>query len=126
MEHLSDAQIQAELAKFPEWGMAGDSIQRTYRLKDFVEAMAFVNQVAAAAEAAQHHPDILIRWNKVTLTLSTHDAGGITQKDFELASKCDQFSAGLIQETPGSKPTAASEGSPAAGAAGKTTPPQSY
>ena len=64
----------------------GETIQRTYQFSDFVKAMGFVGKVADAAEKNQHHPDILIRYNKVTLTLSTHDAGGITMKDFDLAA----------------------------------------
>jgi 4a-hydroxytetrahydrobiopterin dehydratase len=86
---LSDEQVAAELAKFPEWSLVGDAIQRTFGFANFVEAMAFVNKVAAAAEAAQHHPDVLIRYNKVTMTLSTHDAHGISAKDFALASTMD-------------------------------------
>ncbi len=86
---LSEEQVAAELASRPEWGESGGSIQRTFAFKTFVEAMGFVNRVAAAAEAAQHHPDILIRYNKVTMSLSTHDAGGITKKDFDLAAKMD-------------------------------------
>ena len=61
--------------------------QDQYQFKDFVAAMAFVRAVADLAEKRQHHPDILIRWNKVTLSLSTHDAGGISQKDFDLAAQ---------------------------------------
>jgi 4a-hydroxytetrahydrobiopterin dehydratase len=91
MEKMSPAQIEAAIKSFPDWSEIGDAIQRTYQFKDFVESMKFVNKVAEAAESTQHHPDILIRWNKVTLTLSTHDAGGITQKDFDLAAKCDGF-----------------------------------
>ncbi len=75
--------------------MAGESIQRTYRFRDFADAMRFVGQVAEAAEAARHHPDILIRWNKVTLTLTTHDSGGITVQDFALAKQCDALAAAL-------------------------------
>jgi 4a-hydroxytetrahydrobiopterin dehydratase len=86
---LSDDQIDAALAELPEWGRAGDSVQRTFAFKGFIEAMAFVTKAAAAAEAAQHHPDILIRYNKVTMTLSTHDAGGISHKDFALARQLD-------------------------------------
>ena len=89
---LNDDEIAAGLMKCPEWSHAGDAIQRTFAFKNFVEAMAFVNKVAAAAEADQHHPDILVRYNKVTLTLSTHDAGGgISAKDFALAGKVDQI-----------------------------------
>lgn len=86
---LSDEQVAHELAARPEWSETGGSIQRTFAFKTFVEAMAFVNKAAAAAEAAQHHPDILIRYSKVTMTLSTHDASGITKKDFDLAAKMD-------------------------------------
>ena len=88
---LGDQQIEAALASLPEWGHSGESIQRTYKFKDFQNSMRFVGRVAEAAEAAQHHPDILIRWNLVTLTLTTHDSGGITAKDFEMAKKCDQM-----------------------------------
>jgi 4a-hydroxytetrahydrobiopterin dehydratase len=89
MEKLSDAEIQTHLADVPEWSELNGAIQRTFHVADFVEAMRFVNQVAEAAEAMDHHPDILIRYNKVTLTLSTHDAGGITGKDFRLARQVD-------------------------------------
>jgi len=88
MEKFTDEQILEELSQgAPEWSALGDSITRAYQFADFLESMAFVNEVAEAAEAAAHHPDILIRWNKVSLTLSTHDAGGVTEKDFEMA-KC--------------------------------------
>lgn len=83
-----------ELARRPDWSELGEAIQRTFAFKAFGEAMGFVNRVAAAAEAANHHPDILIRYNKVTLTLSTHDSGGITQKDFDLAAAVDALVAG--------------------------------
>ncbi|MFN0011893.1 MAG: 4a-hydroxytetrahydrobiopterin dehydratase [Phycisphaerales bacterium] len=86
---MGEEQVGHELAARPEWSESGGSIQRTFAFKTFVEAMAFVNKAAAAAEAMQHHPDILIRYNKVTMTLSTHDAGGITMKDFDLATKMD-------------------------------------
>lgn len=89
MNKLSDAEIQAELKGVPEWSELNGAIQRTFQFPDFAAAMGFVNQVAAAAEQDQHHPDILIRYNKVTLTLSTHDASGITVKDFALAKKAD-------------------------------------
>lgn len=90
---LSEAQIESALAARTDWARVGDAISRTYAFKDFVQAMAFVDKAAEAAEAAQHHPDILIRYNKVTMTLSTHDAGGISHKDFDLAAKLDALSA---------------------------------
>ena len=88
-DKLTEEQIKGRLAAFPEWSEMHDEIHRTYQFKDFVAAMAFVDAVAREAEADQHHPDILIRYNKVTLRLSTHDAGGITEKDFALAAKAD-------------------------------------
>lgn len=95
MPKLTAAQIETALASVPEWGESGDAIQRTFQFSDFVKAMSFVDQVAQAAERSRHHPDILIRYNKVTLTLSTHDAGGITEKDFTLAKSCDQFALAI-------------------------------
>jgi 4a-hydroxytetrahydrobiopterin dehydratase len=89
MEKLAQEHIDQKLAQFPEWSLIGDSMQRTFSFETFVDAMAFVNSVADLAEEFQHHPDILIRYNKVTLTLSTHDAGGLTDKDFALAREID-------------------------------------
>ncbi|MEZ6242281.1 MAG: 4a-hydroxytetrahydrobiopterin dehydratase [Phycisphaerales bacterium] len=96
MKKLSDEQVRAGLEKLPEWSASGGKITRTYQFEDFVQSMRFVDQVASAAEADQHHPDILIRYNKVTLTLSTHDAHGITKKDFALAHKADDFAGHLV------------------------------
>jgi len=73
----------------PAWRRQGDAIVRTFQFPDFLVAMAFVNQVASLAEAAAHHPDIDIRWNRVTLLLTTHDASGLTEKDFSLARHID-------------------------------------
>ena len=89
IEKYSEKQIEAGLADLPEWTQNGDSIQRTFSFDDFVQAMGFVSRVAERAEAVQHHPDILVRYNKVTLTLSTHDAGGISGKDLGFAEDCD-------------------------------------
>jgi 4a-hydroxytetrahydrobiopterin dehydratase len=89
---LDEAQIQAALATVPQWQRNGDVIARVFQFKDFPDAMKFVNAVAELAEQAQHHPDIDIRWNKVTLALSTHDAGGLTEKDFALARECNALS----------------------------------
>jgi 4a-hydroxytetrahydrobiopterin dehydratase len=86
---LSEPQIAEKLRALPDWSESGGVIQRTYQFKDFLASMKFVHAVATLAEKRQHHPDILIRWNKVTLSLSTHDAGGITQRDFDLARECD-------------------------------------
>ncbi|MEY2714229.1 MAG: hypothetical protein RIT24_572 [Planctomycetota bacterium] len=86
---LADSDVARRLKNLPEWSQPGEEIQRTYRFKDFVQAMAFVERVAERAEAVQHHPDILIRYSRVTLSLSTHDAGGITEKDFDFAAAAD-------------------------------------
>lgn len=86
---LTAGQIEEALKGVPEWSEVGGVLQRTFGFKDFISSMKFVNTIAEAAEAAQHHPDILIRWNKVTLSLSTHDASGITKKDFDFARKAD-------------------------------------
>jgi 4a-hydroxytetrahydrobiopterin dehydratase len=92
MKKLSAAEIKTALATVPEWKQTGEVIARTYLFKDFPAAIKFVNVAAELAEQAWHHPDIDIRWNKVTLTLTTHDAGGLTEKDFELARKFDALS----------------------------------
>jgi 4a-hydroxytetrahydrobiopterin dehydratase len=89
MERLTGETVEARLSELAEWSGLGEAIQRTYLFSDFVQAMAFVNRIAEHAEAVQHHPDILVRYNKVTLTLSTHDAGGITDKDFDFATAAD-------------------------------------
>lgn len=86
---LSEAEVTARLEALSEWSQPGEEIQRTFRFADFVKAMAFVQEVAAHAEAVQHHPDILIRYARVTLSLSTHDAGGITERDFDFARAAD-------------------------------------
>jgi 4a-hydroxytetrahydrobiopterin dehydratase len=88
---LTDNQITSHLKTMPGWSLLGKEIHRTFERKDFVAAMGFVTQVAIIAERADHHPDIDIRWNKVTITLSTHSAGGITAKDFTLAQEIDEL-----------------------------------
>ena len=84
---LSDEEITAALAGLPGWTRSGDSITTTAELADFRAAMLFTGAVAYLAEAANHHPDILIQWNRVTLTLSTHSAGGLTANDTALAGR---------------------------------------
>lgn len=84
---LSDTQIQEAIAKLSGWTENGKQIQSIRKFKDFVEAIAFVNKLVAPAEAAGHHPDIEISYNKVTISLTTHDAGGLTAKDFTLAQE---------------------------------------
>jgi 4a-hydroxytetrahydrobiopterin dehydratase len=93
MPKLTPAQIKTALAQTPHWTRKGARITRTFVFKDFPKAIAFVNTIAKKAEKAWHHPDIDIRWNKVTLTLTTHDQGGLTEKDFNLALQCDRVGA---------------------------------
>jgi 4a-hydroxytetrahydrobiopterin dehydratase len=92
MKKLSASEIKTALASVPDWKKQGLTIARTYQFKDFPAAIKFVNAVAELAEQAWHHPDIDIRWNRVTLTLTTHDSGGLTEKDFDLAGKFDRLS----------------------------------
>jgi 4a-hydroxytetrahydrobiopterin dehydratase len=92
MKKFTTAQIKTARAGAPAWKIQGDAIARTFQFKDFPAAIRFVDAVAELAEQACHHPDIDIRWNKVTLTLTTHDAGGLTKKDFVLARKFDEVS----------------------------------
>jgi 4a-hydroxytetrahydrobiopterin dehydratase len=87
---MEPAKIILALSALPKWRRVGEIISRTFEFKDFPAAMKFVNAVAELAEQAQHHPDVDIRWNKVTLALTTHDAGGLTEKDFELARQIDR------------------------------------
>jgi 4a-hydroxytetrahydrobiopterin dehydratase len=87
MALLTEDEIAARLGGVPGWERAGSSITAVVTRKDFQDAMLFTGAVAYLAEQANHHPDILIQWNKVTLTLSTHSAGGLTSADFDLAGK---------------------------------------
>ncbi len=91
MQALTPEQVVQGLSTLPGggWEQAGGQIQRTFQFKDFVQAMAFVEKVAAYAERVQHHPDILIRYSRVTLSVNTHDAapgGALTEKDMALAA----------------------------------------
>src|SRR6266536_3285063 len=89
MARLTPVQITSALKELSAWNKKGAIISRTYQFKDFIAAIKFVNAVAKRAEKAWHHPDIDIRWNKVTLALTTHDQGGLTEKDFALAKQFD-------------------------------------
>jgi 4a-hydroxytetrahydrobiopterin dehydratase len=92
MTLLSDGEIEQRLSDTEGWRGGEDrSIEKDFAFADFAEAIAFVNRVGDAAEAANHHPDILLHgWNKVRLTLSTHSEGGLTDADFQLASQIDR------------------------------------
>ncbi len=91
MTRLGDAEIERRLGELSGWARAGDAISKTFQLGSFPAAIAFVTHVGFLAEAAGHHPDIDIRWRKVTLALTTHDAGGLTQRDFDLAAQVDEI-----------------------------------
>ena len=86
---LDDAGLAAALARLPGWRRAGRAIDKVYRFADFRAALAFVNRVGALAERQQHHPDIAIHYAEVTLSLWSHDAGGVTARDVKLAEAID-------------------------------------
>ena len=88
---LSENQIAAELKKLPGWSVVNGNLHRVFEFKDFSQAFAFMTWVALAAEKMDHHPDWSNAWNKVTVDLSTHSAGGLTQNDFDLAEKMQQI-----------------------------------
>ena len=91
MASLSDSEIKSRLVTVPDWQIESGELVRTFLFKDFRASLAFVNKVGDSAENADHHPDIDIRYNKVRLALFTHDAGGVTQKDFDLAAAADRL-----------------------------------
>ncbi|MEK7102369.1 MAG: 4a-hydroxytetrahydrobiopterin dehydratase [Patescibacteria group bacterium] len=90
---LARERVEELLRETPEWGVDAEhkEIRRVFKFKDFKEAMVFVNKVAEIAEAEGHHPDITINWNKVSLSLSTHSIGGLSENDFIVAAKVNQL-----------------------------------
>jgi 4a-hydroxytetrahydrobiopterin dehydratase len=90
---LSPSEVDQALKTLPGWISNGKTIVRVFPFGNFLEAMEFVNQIAVAAEAENHHPDILINYNKVTLTLVSHDSGGVTQRDIRMAGKINEVAA---------------------------------
>ncbi|MEQ8962196.1 MAG: 4a-hydroxytetrahydrobiopterin dehydratase [Coleofasciculus sp. C2-GNP5-27] len=92
-ELLSDAEIQEKVKSLDGWTVEGKELRTTRQFKDFVEAIAFVNKIVEPAEAAGHHPDLGISYNKVTISLTTHDAGGLTANDFDMAQTLSKLSA---------------------------------
>jgi 4a-hydroxytetrahydrobiopterin dehydratase len=88
---LSDLEIQRSLGSLPGWSRRGTVLTKTFAWPTFARGIEFVDRVAKAADAADHHPDIDIRYTKVTCTLSTHDAGGITEKDLDLAGEIERL-----------------------------------
>jgi 4a-hydroxytetrahydrobiopterin dehydratase len=89
MTILNSEEIQRGLESIPNWRLEKGEIVRTFQFQNFAQALQFVNLVGKAAESLGHHPDIDIRYNKVRLALTSHDAGGLTSKDFSLAASCD-------------------------------------
>ncbi len=91
MPVLSPDVAKSRLSQLPGWQIESGELVRTFQFKDFVAALQFVNRVGELAEQAGHHPDIDIRYNRVRLALVTHDAGGLTAKDFDLAAQADKL-----------------------------------
>jgi len=89
---LSDAELKEALQHLPGWKKNGKAIERQFQFTNFVGAMEFVNHIAEAAEAVNHHPDIFISYNKVTLGLVSHDSGGVTQRDIRMAGRINEIS----------------------------------
>ena len=89
---LSDLEIQRALGSLPGWARRGEVLVKTFTRPTFADGIAFVDRIAEAADAMDHHPDIDIRYTKISCSLSSHDAGGITQRDLDLASKIEAVS----------------------------------
>ena len=91
IQALSEAEIAGELARASLWRREGQEIVRSFKFPSFADSIDFVNRVATQADAADHHPDILVQYNKVTLRLSTHDANGLSSRDFAFAKVADEL-----------------------------------
>ena len=89
MARLTEAEIDARLPGLQGWQREGPALRREYGFEDFKASLAFVNRVADLANTADHHPDIMIKYDRVTLTLTSHDSGGLTERDFKLAAAID-------------------------------------
>jgi len=94
MPSLNDHEIRDRLSRLPGWSHAGSALHRKFTFESFVPGIQFVNRIAEAAEKAQHHPDITINYNVVSISLSTHSEGGVTAKDFALAQQIDALASG--------------------------------
>lgn len=90
MPALTARQVSLRLKRVPDWSNRARTISRTFIFEGFLNGIDFVNRIAAKAQKNNHHPDVDIRFNKVKLKVSTHDAGGLTPKDFSLARQCDE------------------------------------
>ena len=91
MAVLSSREVEDKIKDLEGWEVSGNEIRKVYEMKNFIDSIGFVNKVAILAEKADHHPDILIKYSKVSISLSTHSEGGITEKDFNLASQVDEI-----------------------------------
>ncbi|NJL37039.1 MAG: 4a-hydroxytetrahydrobiopterin dehydratase [Leptolyngbyaceae cyanobacterium SM1_4_3] len=102
---LSEAEVSGRLEQVPGWTVQNQQLVCTYQFSDFVEAIAFVNRLIVPAEAASHHPDLLISYNRVTVSLTTHDSGGLTDLDFALAERSPNFMQKLPHLLQAASPT---------------------
>jgi 4a-hydroxytetrahydrobiopterin dehydratase len=91
MEKLTKEEVLTRLEKLSGWSLKEEAIEKKYEFSDFKEALAFINQIGEQAEEANHHPEFFNVYNKVSIRLNTHDADGITEKDFDLAKKIDEL-----------------------------------
>ena len=91
MPLLSEAEVESALAVLPGWSRSGDEIEKTFERSSFADAIAFVVRIGFLAEAADHHPDLDIRWRRVRVALTTHDSGGLTANDTDLAMKIEEL-----------------------------------
>jgi len=97
MPALTIKEVNLHLKAVPDWSRRAQTICRTYKFEGFLMSIAFVHRIAKRAQKMNHHPDIDIRFDKVTLTLTTHDAGGLTAKDFTLAGQCDEVFSKFLE-----------------------------
>ena len=97
MPALTAKQIGLHLTIVPDWTKRAQTICRTYKFEGFLRSIAFVHRIAKRAQRMNHHPDIDIRFDQVKLTLTTHDAGGLTEKDFTLAKQCDEVFSKFLE-----------------------------
>lgn len=97
IEKMSSQQIEANLKDLPDWNIKAEKLHRELKFKDFVQAFGFMTQVAILAQEMDHHPEWFNVYSKVTIDLTTHEAGGISTRDFELAQKIDKVVAGMGQ-----------------------------
>ncbi|MEE9214589.1 MAG: 4a-hydroxytetrahydrobiopterin dehydratase [Thermodesulfobacteriota bacterium] len=91
MAVLSSREVEDKIKDLEGWEVSGNEIRKVYKMKNFIDSIGFVNKVAILAEKADHHPDILIKYSKVSISLSTHSEGGITEKDFNLAAQVEEL-----------------------------------